>query len=73
MAIYCFKFSLFFIKEVVALNYIFAYFQETEHPDLGGFFDTETYHTDNLNTNTWNVPQFSNIYTSAFRIHTYNK
>ena len=53
---YCFKVSLFFIKEVVALSYIFVHLQETEHPDLERFFDTEIDHTHNPKTNMWNIP-----------------
>ena len=73
LAIYCFKISLFFIKEVVVLSQIFAHLQETEHPDLEGFFDAEIDHTDNLNNNTWNIPRFSNIDASDFTIHTCSK
>ena len=50
-----------------------AHLQETEHPDLERFFDTEINHTDNLNTNMWNTPRFSNIYTSYFTTRTYSK
>ena len=32
--IYCFKVYLFFIKEAVVLDYIFAPFQQTEYTDL---------------------------------------
>ena len=73
LAIYCFKASLFFIKEVVVLSEIFTHLQETEHPYLEGFFDTEIDHTDNPNTNTWNIPQFSNICTSDFTTHSCSK
>ena len=56
------------MKEVVALSQAFAHLQETEHPDLESFFDTEIDHTDNPNTNSWNIPRFSNIYASDFQL-----
>ena len=34
LPIYCFKVSLFFIKDVIALSQIFYHLQETEHPDM---------------------------------------
>ena len=67
---YCFKVSLFFIKEVVALSQILGHLQETEHPDLEGFFDTEVDRIGNLNTNIWNIPQFNGIYACDFTTHT---
>ena len=73
LVIYCFKVSLVFIKEPVTLGQIFAHLQETEHPDLEDFFDTEVDRTGNPNTNTWNIPQFSSIYTCNFATHTCSK
>ena len=73
LAIYCFKVSLFCIKEVVALSWIFAHLQETEDPDLERFFGSEIDHTDNVNTDSWNIPQFGNIYTSDFTTYSCSK
>ena len=63
MVIYYFKVSIFFIKEVVTLSYIYDPLYETEHPDIEGFFDNEVDHKDNPNTNMCNNPQFRSIYT----------
>ena len=52
---------------------MFAHLQESEHPDFEGFFDSETDHIDNVNTNTWNIPQFGNIYTSDFTTYICSK
>ena len=58
---------------MVTLSYIFAHLQESEHPDLEGFFDAEVDRTGNPNTNIWNIPQFSSIYTYDFTTHTCSK
>ena len=58
---------------MVAFSYIFAHLQETEDPGLEGFFDTEVDRTGNPNTNIWNIPRLSSIYTSDFTTHTWSK
>ena len=52
---------------------IFSHLQETEHPDLEGFLDTEVDRTGNPNINIWRIPQFSSIYTGDFTTHTCSK
>ena len=45
----------------------------SKHPHLDGFFDTEVDRTGNPNTNIWNIPQFSSIYTCDFTTHISSK